>query len=52
MTTTERAKFATHDATVTCYQATNHESRPATVETVHERRSDGACRCGQFTPRD
>lgn len=49
MTDKEREEWRRYDEMVSCYETTGEYGRP---ETVHERRSDGSCKCGYYTPKE
>lgn len=43
--------IAAMDAIVSCYESEHREEGRKIIEQVHERRSDGSCRCGYYVPR-
>ena len=43
--------IAAMDALVSCYESEYREDGRKIIEAVHERRSDGSCRCGYYVPR-
>jgi hypothetical protein len=42
--------IAAMDALVSCYESSYPDAGVRVLETLHEKRSDGSCRCGKFRP--